>query len=66
MEDVFTLTNDVFQLSNNIHVDAKKTLPSTPQMRKAKCLIVRHAGGPNLFAIEARSVQILAFYKLLN
>jgi hypothetical protein len=65
-EDVFTLTNDGLQLSNDIHVDVKKTLPSTPQMWKAKCLIARHAGGPRFIAIEARSVRIAAFHKLLK
>jgi hypothetical protein len=50
---VFTLANDVLQLSNDIHVDIKKALPTTLQMQKAKCLIVRHARGPRFIAIEA-------------
>ena len=53
MENVFTLTNDVLQLSNDIHVDIRKALPATPQMWKAKCLVVRHARGPRFIVIEA-------------
>ena len=52
-EHVFTLTNNVLQLLNDVHVDVKKALLPTPQMRKAKCLIARHAGGPRFVAIEA-------------
>ena len=65
-EHVFTLTNDVFQVPDDIHVDIKKALPSTPQMWKAKCLIVRHAGGPKFIVIKARLVRISAFHELLT
>ena len=52
-ENVFTLANDVLQLSNDIHVDIKKALLATLQMWKAKCLVARHARGPRFIAIEA-------------
>ena len=51
-EHVFTLANDVLKLLNDIHVDIKKALPSTPQMWKAKCLIARHARGPRCIVIK--------------
>ena len=65
-EQVFAIADELLKLTDDIQINTKKALTTSPLVRKTICLVTRHAGRTRFGAVKARLVRVSTLHELFG